>query len=108
MAGIGAAVLIPALIHLEAHMHPPSPHATLIDLLEAIPAQPIDTANPLTTLQPLLSGMLTFAQALEPEIQAALDACAAITYRQNPPGRILCDRLSTVRPIPGPACVVGW
>ncbi len=89
-------------------MHPPSRNAALIALLEAIPAQPIDTANPLTTLQPLMSGTLTFAQALEPEIQAALDACAAIAYRQNPPGRILCDRLSTVRPIPAPACVVGW
>ena len=89
-------------------MHPPSPNSALIALLEAIPAQPIDTANPLTTLQPLMSGTLTFAQALEPEIQAALDACAAIAYRQNRPGRILCDRLSTVRPIPAPACVVGW
>ena len=89
-------------------MHLRLPNAALIALLEAIPAQPIDTANPLTTLQPLISGTLTFAQALEPEIQAALDACAAIAYRQNRPGRILCDRLSTVCPIPAPACVVGW
>jgi hypothetical protein len=55
-----------------------------------------------------MSGTLTFAQALEPEIQAALDACAAIAYRQNRPVRILCDRLSTVRPIPAPQRVVGW
>ncbi len=31
-------------------MHPSSPNAALIALLEAIPARPIDTANPLTTL----------------------------------------------------------
>jgi hypothetical protein len=89
-------------------MHPSSPNAALIALLEAIPAQPIDTANPLTTLRPLMSGTLTFAQALEPEIQAALDSCAAIAYRQNRPGRTLCERLHNVRPIPAPACVVGW
>lgn len=89
-------------------MHPPSPNAALIALLEAIPAQPIDTANPLTTLRPLMSGTLTFAQALEPEIQAALDACAAIAYRQHLPARILCDRLSSLRPIPASTCVVGW
>lgn len=108
MAGIGVAVLIPVFIHSEAHMHPPSRNAALIALLEAIPAQPIDTANPLSTLHSLMSGTLTFAQALEPEIQAALDACAAIAYRQNRPVRILCDRLSTVRPIPAPQRVVGW
>jgi hypothetical protein len=89
-------------------MHPPEPNAALIALIEAIPAQPIGTANPLATLRPLMSGTLTFAQALEPEIQAALDACAAITYRQHLPGRILCDRLSSARPIPASACVVGW
>lgn len=89
-------------------MHPQSPNTTLIALLKAIPAQPIDTANPLATLRPLMSGTLTFAQALEPEIQAALDACAASAYRQHLPGRILCDRLSSVRPIPAQTCVVGW
>lgn len=50
-------------------MHPPAPNAALIALIEAIPAQPIDTANLLTTLQPLMSGTLTFAQTLEPKIQ---------------------------------------
>lgn len=89
-------------------MHTRSPNATLIAQLEAIPAQPISTVNPLATLRPLIAGGLTFAQALEPEIQAALDACVTIAYRQNRPGRILCDRLANVRPIPAPACVVGW
>lgn len=89
-------------------MHTQSPNAALIAQLEAIPAQPIDTANPLTTLQPLMSGTLTFAQALEPEVQAALDACMAIAYHQNLPGRILCDRLSSVRPIPARDRVAGW
>ncbi|WP_141508716.1 hypothetical protein [Candidatus Chloroploca asiatica] len=95
-------------LHLEAHMHPPSSNAALIALIEAIPAQPIDAANPLTTLRPLISGTLTFAHALEPAIQEALDACASIAYRQHLPGRILCDRLHNVRPIPASSDVVGW
>ncbi len=86
----------------------PSPNAALIALLEAIPAQSIDTANPLATLRPLFAGTLTFAQALEPEIQAALDACEAIAYHRTTPGRSLCDRLYNVRPIPAADLVVGW
>jgi hypothetical protein len=83
-------------------------HAALIDLLCAIPAQPIETRNPLALLRPLFDGTMTIETALLPTIQEAIAACEQLAYQRDGRGRSLCNRLGELRPIPAPHAINGW
>ncbi len=82
--------------------------AALIDLVRAIPAQPVDARNPLAPLRPLFDGTMTIEMALSPVIQDAIEQCEQLAYQRDGKGRSLCNRLTGLHPIPAAHPVSGW
>lgn len=82
--------------------------AALSAALRAIPPQPIDIHNPLATLRPLFEGTMTIAQALSPEVQAAITTCEQLAYGRDQRGRHVCDRVNGLRPISTTRDIAGW
>lgn len=89
-------------------MNTSKPNEALVALLHAIPAQPIDTRNPLVTLRPLFAGTMTFDEALAPAVQEAMELCEQVAWNSNHPGRSLCQRLIALQPSASATLVAGW
>lgn len=85
-----------------------STNESLIGLLHRMPAQPIDTSNPMVVLRPLFGGTMTFDQALSAEVQEAMEHCEELAWNRNHAGRNLCQRLSSVPPAAADTVVAGW